>query len=373
MTSTTVRPESFDFAQESPVEACPELAEACPELVEGGCRSWFDGLTTNGIGKLLACLIAACVLAGAATATRAQPAAAAAAKPMLLVIVYAAGGGLDVVGRIVADRLSRNLGRQVVVENRPGAGGNIGTASVVKAAPDGNTLMETTNSHNINPFIYRNTGYDPRKDFTPVIELTEAPSVIIVPPRSAYRSMKDLIGAARAEPGKLVYGSAGNGSPTNIAMEMFKIAAGVDITHVPYKSAAQAFQDVAAGQTPLAMSAVPSVITFIQSGLLRALAVTSPNRWPTLPDVPTVAESGYPGFTHMTWIGIFVPAGTPAATIARLNREIAAVLANPEVRERIAATGAEPVGRSAADFEAMLKAEYESTGTLVAKTGLKVD
>ena len=323
--------------------------------------------------NLLAGFVVACVLASAATATRAQSAADYPAKPILLVIVYAPGGGLDVVGRIVADRLSRNLGKQVVVENRPGAGGNIGTASVVKAAPDGYTLMETTNSHFINPFIYRNTGYDPRKDFAPVIELTEAPSVIIAHPRSAFRSLKDLINAARAEPGKLVYGSAGNGSPTNIAMEMFKMAAGVDITHIPYKSAAQAHQDVAAGQTPLAMAAVPSTITFIQSGMLRALAVTSLKRWPTLPDVTTVAESGYPGFTQMTWIGIFVPAGTPTAIVARLNREIAAVLANPEVRERIVATGAEPVGKSTADFEAMLKAEYEATGTLVAKTGLKVD
>ena len=323
--------------------------------------------------KLLTGLIAICALIAIPERALPQAAAEYPAKPVLLVIVYAAGGGLDVVGRIVADRLTRNLGRQVVVENRPGAGGNIGTASVAKSAPDGYTLMETTNSHNINQFIYKNPGYDAKKDFAPVVQLTEAPSVLITHPRSPWRSVKDLVVAARAEPGKIVYGSAGNGSPTNIAGEMFKTAAGIDLTHLPYKSAAQAYQDVMGAQTPLAMAALPSVMTQIQSGLLRALAVTSEKRWLTLPDVPSVAESGYPGFSHMTWIGVLVPAGTPPAVIAKLNREIAVVLANPEVRERIVAMGAEPVGRSTADFDAMLKAEYEVTGALAARLGLKVD
>jgi tripartite-type tricarboxylate transporter receptor subunit TctC len=295
------------------------------------------------------------------------------AKAVQLVICYAPGGGLDVIGRIVAERLTRNLGRQVVVENRPGAGGNIGTAYVSKAAADGHTLLETTNSHNINPLIYRNSGYDPRKDFVAVVQLTEAPSVIVTSPKLAYRTLKDLLSAARAAPGKLSYGSAGNGSPTNIAMEMFKAAGNVDITHVPYKSAAQSHMDVVGGSIPLAMAAVPSAAPSVASGILRALAVTSEKRWPTLSEVPTVAESGYPGFSHMTWIGVFVPAGTPPAIVAKLNREIVAVLANPEVRERIAKAGAEPVGKSAAEFEAMLRAEYDVTAKLVSRIGLKVD
>ncbi len=323
--------------------------------------------------KLLAGLIAMCALASASERALAQSAADYPAKNIQLVIVYAPGGGLDVVGRVVADRLTKNLGRQVVVENRPGAGGNIGTASVVKAAGDGYTLLETTNSHNINSFIYKSPGYDARRDFIPVVQLTEAPSVIITNPRSAFRSLPELVAAARAQPGKIVYGSAGNGSPTNIAMEMFKAAAGIDVTHIPYKSAAQSNQDVMAGQTPLAMGALPSTIKQIQSGLLRALAVTSEKRWPTLPEVPSVAESGYRGYSHMTWIGIFVPAGTPAAIIAKLNREIVTALANPEVRERIAAVGATPVGGSPAQFEAMVKAEYDATGKLVSQIGLKVD
>lgn len=303
----------------------------------------------------------------------AQPSADYPAKPVQFVICYAPGGGLDVVGRIVAEQLSRNLGRQFVVENRPGAGGNIGTAYVAKAAADGYTLLETTNSHNINPLIYKNAGYDPRKDFVAVAQLTEAPSVIVTNPKGPFGSLKDMIAAARVSPGKFVYGSAGNGSPTNIAMEMFKAAASVDITHVPYKSAAQSHVDVIGGQTPLAMAALPSAISHLQSGALRALAITSLQRWPTVKDVPTVAEAGYPGFSHMTWIGVLAPSSTPAAIVTRLNKEIASVLSDGDVRERIARTGAEPIARSAAEFENMMKIEYETTGKLVAKIGIKVE
>jgi len=308
-----------------------------------------------------------------AVETYAQSPADFPAKNLQLVIVYAPGGGLDIVGRVVAERLGRNIGRNVVVENRPGAGGNIGTASLVKAPADGYTLLETTNSYNINAFIYRNPGYDPRKDFAPVVQLTAAPSVVIAPPRTPYRTVKDLVSAARAEPGKLSYGSAGNGSPTHIAMELFKTAAGIDIAHVPYKSAAQASQDAMGGQIPLTMAALPSVIKHIQGGLLHAVAVTTEQRSGRLPEVPSIAESGYPGYSHVTWIGIFVPAGTPQAIITRLNKEIATALSQPEVRERIAAIGADPVGGSPAEFEAMLKAEYEATGKLVQRIGLKVD
>jgi tripartite-type tricarboxylate transporter receptor subunit TctC len=323
--------------------------------------------------RTLGTFIAALLLASLTTEATAQAAADYPAKPVQFVICYAPGGGLDVVGRIVAEQLTRNLGRQIVVENRPGAGGNIGTAFVAKAPSDGYTLLETTNSHNINPLIYRNAGYDPRRDFVAVAQLTEAPSVIVANPRGPFASLKEMMAAARAAPGKLVYGSAGNGSPTNIAMEMFKAVAGLDITHVPYKSAAQSHVDVMGGQTPLAMAALPSAMTHLQSGALRALAITSEKRWPTVKEVPTVAEAGYPGFSHMTWIGVLAPSGTSGAIVTRLNKEIAAVLATAEVRERIARTGAEPVVRGAAEFEDMLKSEYEATGKLVAKIGIKVE
>jgi tripartite-type tricarboxylate transporter receptor subunit TctC len=294
-------------------------------------------------------------------------------RPLRFVVVTAAGGGLDVVGRIVADRLSRNLGQTVIVENRPGAGGNIASEIVARGSNDGYTLLETTTNHNINAFIYKKPGYDPRKDFAAVVQLTEAPSVIVVNAQTPYRSFKELLAVARAQPGKIVYGSGGNGQPTHVAMEMFKRVANLDFTHVPYKGGGPATQDLLAGQIPLAMSALPGITQHLQSGMLRVLAVTSEKRWPTVPDAPSVAESGYPGYSHMTWIGLLVPAGTPRNVIARLNKEIASVLAMPEVRQRIMTIGALPVGKSTAEFEAMLKVDYEMTRKLVTQIGLRVD
>jgi tripartite-type tricarboxylate transporter receptor subunit TctC len=315
----------------------------------------------------------AAVITAVAGAAQAQAPADYPAKPVRIVVVYGPGGGLDVVTRIVADPLGKNLGRQVIVENRPGAGGNIGTEYMSKQPADGYTLMVTTNSHEINAFIYRNPGYDPRRDFTPVIQMTGAPSVIVIYPGFRYTTLKALVAAARAQPGKIPFGTAGNGSPTHIAMEMFKSVAHIDLTHVPYKTAAQANGDVVAGQLPLAMAALPPVMPQIQAGRLRALAVTAEKRFAGLPDVPTVAESGYPGYSHITWIGVFAPAGTPPEIVAKLNREIAAVLATRTIRDRLMALGAEPVGRSAAEFDAMVKSEREVMAKLIPRIGLKVD
>ncbi|MEN3355415.1 MAG: putative tricarboxylic transport rane protein, partial [Betaproteobacteria bacterium] len=283
------------------------------------------------------------------------------------------GGGLDIIGRLVGDRMTKSLGQSIIVENRAGAGGNIASEYVARAPADGYTLLETTNNHNINAFIYKNPGYNPRRDFVAVTQLTEAPSVLVAGAQTAYRSVRDLIAAARAQPGKIAYASGGSGQPTHIAGEMFKKTANIDLVHVPYKGGGPATLDLVAGQVPVGMSALPSVTPYIQDGKLRALAVTSDKRWPTLPDTPSVAESGYPGYRHLTWIGILAPTGTPAAIIARLNKDIAAVLANPEVRQRIVTLGAEPVASSVAEFEAMLKAEYDVTAKLVSEIGLKVD
>ena len=322
-------------------------------------------------GKLPAALIATCVLAGASNQALAQPAVDYPIKPIRMVINSPAGGGVDVVGRLVADRLMRNQGWLMIIDNRAGANGNIGSELVAKSNADGYTLLLTANGYNTNSFIYKNPGYDPRKDFAAIVQLTEAPSVFIAHPQSPYRSLKDVVNAARSQPGKLVYGTSGSGSPTHAAGEMFRKAANIDLTHVPYKSPAQANQDVMAGQIPLGVAALPAVMGTIKAGKLRALAMTSEKRWPGLPDIPTAVES-HPGVVHMTWIGALAPRGTPAPVIAQLNKEISAVLATPEMRERIAAIGAQAVGKSAADFEAMLKADYEASGKLAAEIGLKV-
>jgi tripartite-type tricarboxylate transporter receptor subunit TctC len=286
-------------------------------------------------------------------------------KSVRVVVVYGAGGGLDIVTRILADPLSKRLGRQIVVENRPGAGGNIGTEYMARQPADGYTLMVTTNSHQINSLIYRSPGYDPKKDFVPVVQFTGAASVIVTHRQSAFLTLKDLVSKARVQPGEITYGTAGNGSPTHIAMEMFKSAAKLDLVHVPYKTAAHANSDAAAGQIPIAMAALPPAAPTIQSGLLRALAITTQKRFAGLPNVPTIAESGFPGYSHVTWIGMFAPTGTPPAIVARLNKEIGAILATAAVRERVTGLGAEPVGGSAAD--------YEATGKVVKRIGLRVD
>jgi tripartite-type tricarboxylate transporter receptor subunit TctC len=318
-------------------------------------------------------LIAACVLAGVAAGALAQGAAGYPTRPIRIIVIFAPGGGLDIVGRLVADPLSARIGQPVIVENRPGAGGNIATGYAARATPDGHTLLLTTNSYNINAFLYRTPGYDARKDFAPVVELTAAASIIIAHPGAPFRSLKDLVSAARAQPGKIPYASGGNGAPTHIAAEMFKKAANIDLSHIPYKGGGPANQDVIAGQVPLAMAALPPVMPHLLAGRLRGLAVTSERRWPALPDVPTIVESGYPGYSHITWIGIVAPAATPRTVIARLNREIAEVLSSRDLRERINQLGAEPVGRGTAEFAAMLKAEYEAMGKLVPQLGIKVD
>ncbi len=303
----------------------------------------------------------------------AQGAASYPAKPVRFVVVTAAGGGLDVVGRIVAERVSRTWGQTVIVENRPGAGGNIASEYVARGLNDGYTLLETTTNHNLNSFIYKNPGYDPRKDFVPVVQMTEAPSVIVVNAQSAHRTLKELIAAIRAAPGKIVYAHGGNGQPTHVAMEAFKAVAKLDIPAVPYKGGGPATMDLIAGQAPLAMSALPGMSQHLQSGALRALAITSEKRWPILPEVPSVAESGFPGYQHMTWIGLLTPAGTPRSIIVRVNQAVADALSAPEVKQRITTIGAEPVGKSPEHFAAMLNADYDATQKLVAQIGLRVD
>ena len=294
-------------------------------------------------------------------------------KPVRFVVVVAPGGGADAVGRILAARLSPKFGQSVVVENRTGAGGNIASEHVARSASDGYTLLLTSNNHNVNPLIYQRPGYDARKDFIPVVQLTQGPSVLVTPPDSGFNSLTELVDTARAKPKSLSYGSSGIGLPTHIATEMLKQAANIDIVHVPYKGAGLSLQDVLGKQIPLVMSSLSAAMPHIQAEKLRPLAMTGPTRWPSLPDVPTIAESGYPSVVSLVWLGILAPSGTPLSIVVQLNREIVAALSAPDIRDRITALGAVPVGGSPADFEAMLKADYEANEKIVARSGLKVD
>ena len=327
--------------------------------------------TRRRAATTLACLaIAATASVGSPDAAWAQPAWP--NKPVRVVIMVAAGGGADNVGRFVGDRLSARLGQPVIVENKTGAGGNIGTEFVARSAPDGYTFLLTTNSHTLNPLIYHRAGYDAKADFAPVIELCEGPIVLATAVKFPYKSLKDVVDAAKAKPGSLSYGSSGIGLPVHIAAEVFKQAADVDITHVPYKGAGQSVADAIGGQVPLVMASLSAVSPHIQADRLRALGITGATRWAQAPDIPTMAEQGYP-VMQMTWLGILAPRGTPAPVVERMNREINAVLALPEVRERLLAQGFAPVGKSPADFEAMLDADTEVNRKLVAKLGLKAE
>lgn len=295
------------------------------------------------------------------------------AKPIRLVLIVAAGGSADSVGRIVADRLAPALGQPVLVENRGGAGGNIASQLVAKAAPDGYTLLLTANNHNVNPRIYKDAGYDPRRDFVPVVQLSEGPSVLVTQPTSQFATFAQVVETARAQPRKIAYGSAGFGSPVHIATELFMAASRIQLVHIPYKGAGPALQDALGGQIPLVMSSLAGAMPHILAGKLRALAINGDTRWPALPEVPTMAELGYPAATHWLWLGIVAPANTPAAIVERFNREVDLILRDAAIRDRLLALGTAPVGGTPAAFAKKLEADFNAVEELVARTGMKAE
>ena len=313
------------------------------------------------------------VLAGALSPFEYAHSQAYPSKPVRFIVIVAPGGGLDATARHIAARLGPRLGQQVLVENRSGAGGNIAAQFVAHSAPDGYTLLLTSNGHTLNPLIYATPGYDPQKDFVPVMEITEGPVVLVTQPNAPFRTLKDVVDAARAKPDSLSYAHGGLGLPPHIAMEMFKQAANVQIANVAYKGAGPAVQDALGGHVPLAMLSLAGATPHIAAGRLRALASSGATRWPTLPDVPTIAELGYPDVVYLNWQGIFAPAGTPPEIVARLQREIVAVLAEDEVKEFLIGIGAAPVNSNPSDFDAMLKADYVANQKIVNKLKLKVD
>src|SRR6266700_4194214 len=302
--------------------------------------------------------------------TAAAPAQDYPAKPIRLIVPFPPGGGTDIAARTVANKLSETLRWIFVVENKPGAGGNLGVEQAVKSPSDGYTLViGQTSNLAINPALYAKLPYDPLRDLIPVALIVSAPVVFVVAASSRHTSLGDPLAAAKTDPGGVTFASPGNGTVSHLAGELLQRAAGVKLTHVPYKGAAQALTDTLGGQVQSLMSSVPSALSQIRAGRLREIAVTSAKRTPELPDAPTIAESGYRGFEANTWYGLLAPAGTPAPIIARLNDEVNRVLRTPEVRERLASEGGEALGSSPEQFASFLKAEHAKWGRIVRESG----
>ena len=311
------------------------------------------------------------VLAAAAGAAAAQDYPA---RPIRFIVPFTPGGGTDIVARTVAAKLTETKKWAFAIENKPGAGGNLGIEQAARSAPDGYTMViGQTSNLAINPTLYRKLPYDPVKDLAPVALMVSAPIILVTSDRRPYKSVADVVAAARAKPGQLSYGSPGNGTVAHLTAELFQRAAGIQLTHIPYKGAAQAMTDLMGGQVDLYLSSVPSAISQIRGGKMRALAVTGAKRSAELPEVPAVAESGYKGFEVTTWYGLLFPAGTPAPIVRLMNGEVNRVLELADVRSRLAAEGGEVLGGTPAGFAAVLKADLARWGETVRQSGAKVD
>jgi tripartite-type tricarboxylate transporter receptor subunit TctC len=310
---------------------------------------------------------AALLLAGLSAHAGAWP-----EKPVRLVVSYPPGGTVDAVARIIAPKLSAKLGQPVVIDNRGGAGGAIGGDLVAKSAPDGYTVMLDASNHAQNPAL-RKMPFDTLRDLAPVSLLVKVPNVLVVNPSAPMKSVADLIAQAKAKPGGINYASSGNGSAQHLAGELFASMAGVQITHVAYKGGGPALTDVMSGHVPVFFASLASSLPFIQGGKLRALAVTGKTHSPALPQLPTVAEAGLPGYEVYEWNAVFVPAGTPAPVVERLSKEFSATLKDPEVRTRLEALGAEVIGSSPAELDSFRRAEITKWTRLAKDNKIQVD
>lgn len=316
---------------------------------------------------LLAAALGACAMN--ASAQQAYP-----SKPIRLIVPFPPGGGTDILARIVGHKLQENLKWVVVLDNRPGAGGNIGVDLAAKSPADGYTVvMGQTSNLAVNPTLYAKLPYNPVKDFAPVTTVATAPLVLVVPANSPYKTLADVVSAAKAKPEEITFASPGNGTVAHLTGELLQKAAGIKLQHVPYKGSAQAITDLIGGQVQLYMSSVPSAMSQIKSGKLRPLAVTSEKRSDDLPQVPTINESGYKGFNALTWFGLLVPAGTPTPIVARLNAEVNKVLKMKEVQEKISTEGGDAQGSTPEEFAALLKSDIVKWGHVVRESGAKID
>jgi len=293
-------------------------------------------------------------------------------RPIRLIVPSAPGGGTDFTARFLGQKVGDALGQTVIVDNRPGAAGNLGVELGAKASPDGYTLVMPITSFSINPSLYRKLPFDTEKDFTPVALAATGALVLVVHPGVQATNVKELIALAKAKPGSLNYANSGNGTSAHLSGEMFKRMAGVDIVSIGYKGGGPAVVDLLAGQVQMYFSTLPATAGQVKSGRLRALAVTSPKRVPDLPGVPTVAESGLPGFEVIYWFGIFAPRGTPAAIVNKLNAEFGRALKLPETSERFAVQGMQPGGGTPAELGAFLRAEIVKWGRVIKEAGIPV-
>ena len=331
-------------------------------------------MNTSIVDRMLVSLAVA--VAGAALGTLAAMTTAHAqsypAKPVHFVVAFTAGSATDIIARAVGDAVARGLGQPIVIDNKPGAGGTIAAAVIAKSEPDGYALLVHSAGHAVNPAIYPNLPYDTTKDFAAVAPLATLPNVLVVPP-GRYKSLQELVAAARASPGKLNYGSAGNGSATHMNAEKFRVSAGFDAVHVPFKGTPEALSEVMAGRLDFFFAPIVSALQLVKEGKVVALAVGTTKRAALLPDLPTTTELGYPGSDFTFWVGLFAPAKTPADAVARVNREITAALQLPQVRERYAVLGAEPMSMKPDEFDAYVKGEIEQNGRIARAAGIKAN
>jgi tripartite-type tricarboxylate transporter receptor subunit TctC len=295
------------------------------------------------------------------------------AKQITYVVPFAAGGTTDILGRIIAQKLGPALGTTVIIDNKPGAGGNIGSDFVAKAAPDGNTILGgTISSHAINTSLYSKMPYDPVKNFQPITLIGMLPNVLVVNANSPYKTVKDVIAAAKAKPDSIAFGSSGNGTSQHLSGELFKSLAGINMLHVPYKGSAPAMQGLMGEQVTLVFENAVAAIPLVQSGKLRALAVTSGKRYSGLPDVPAIAES-LPGYEIVSWQAVFAPAGTPQPVVQRLATEIARIIHEPDIKARLSTLGVEPSGAGPAELGAFQKAEVAKWAHLIKTANIKIE
>lgn len=312
------------------------------------------------------------LLAAAAGAGWAQDAASYPAKTIRMIIALAPGGGVDTSGRLLGQKFTDAWGQQVVAENRAGAGGTIATELVARAAPDGYTLLMQSMSHAITPALYK-LPYDSIRDFAPISLFVQSPSVLAVHPSLPVKSVKELIAFTKAHPNEIFFSSSGSGSGQHLAMELLNRMTGIQLVHVPYKGTAPSILDLVAGRVSVTSASAISTMPHVRAGRLRALAVSSGKRSPSVPELPTVAEAGVPGFAVDQWYALFAPAGTPREVVAKLYGEIARTVASPETRERLLSMGLDPVGMPPEEFTAYLKAETDKWGKLVRDAGIRAN